>query len=208
MLPLYFKSNKHTTADWKPLTLSFVLWGGWGERKRERAGHDGKGEERREASLFPLPLPIVPRALSIIVDYWYFDGDTQREPLRRREPPGNEEWTGSQPSVISAFRGRSWRTIAIFRGNSSNAFFLRSAALGKSCMLHIDYFIERAWLWHLIRSICWGMWKLTSCAHSYQFVLKLVLLFVINFRIPGHLLESLWMTSMLFVIPRPGLKCK
>ena len=26
-----------------------MLWGGWGERKRERAGHDGKGEERREA---------------------------------------------------------------------------------------------------------------------------------------------------------------
>ena len=24
-----------------------MLWGGWGERKRERAGHDGKGEERR-----------------------------------------------------------------------------------------------------------------------------------------------------------------
>ena len=41
----------------------FVLWGGWGERKRERAGHDGKGEERREARRFPLP--IVPRALSI-----------------------------------------------------------------------------------------------------------------------------------------------
>ena len=31
----------------------FVLWGGWGERKRERAGHDG------------FPLSIVPRALSI-----------------------------------------------------------------------------------------------------------------------------------------------
>ena len=31
---------------------------------------------------------------------------------------------------------------------------------------------------------------------------------VINFRIPGHVLESLWMTSMLFVIPRSGLKCK
>ena len=31
-----------------------MLLGGWGERKRERAGHDGKGEERREAvSLFP-----------------------------------------------------------------------------------------------------------------------------------------------------------
>ena len=25
-----------------------MLWGGWGERKRERAGHDGKGEERHE----------------------------------------------------------------------------------------------------------------------------------------------------------------
>ena len=29
---------------------AFVLWGGWGERKRKRAGHDGKEEERREAS--------------------------------------------------------------------------------------------------------------------------------------------------------------
>ena len=26
-----------------------MLRGGWGERKRERAGNDGKGEERREA---------------------------------------------------------------------------------------------------------------------------------------------------------------
>ena len=34
----------------------FVLWEGWGGRKRERAGQDGKGEERREApavALFP-----------------------------------------------------------------------------------------------------------------------------------------------------------
>ena len=43
---------------------AFVLWGGWGESKRERAGHD---------------------RLCIFFDYWYFDGDTQREPLRRRE---------------------------------------------------------------------------------------------------------------------------
>ena len=56
----------------KPVALStsllrrgrFVLWGGWGERKIERAGHDGKGEERTEDfRLFPLP--IAPRALSI-----------------------------------------------------------------------------------------------------------------------------------------------
>ena len=56
----------------KPVALStspllrglFVLWGGLGERKRERAGHDGRGEERTEAfRLFSLP--IAPRALSI-----------------------------------------------------------------------------------------------------------------------------------------------
>ena len=32
----------------------FVSWGGWGERKRERARHDGKGKERREAPAFSL----------------------------------------------------------------------------------------------------------------------------------------------------------
>ena len=93
----------------------------------------------------------------------------------RYRDPGNEEWTGSQPrNVIRAFRERTWRTIAIFRGNSSNASFLRSAALGKRCILHIECFIKSAWLWHLIRSSCWGMRKLTSCAHSCQLVVKLV----------------------------------
>ena len=47
-----------------------------------------------------------------------------------------------------AFCERSFkRTIAdILRRNSSNAFFFRSAALGKSCILYIEYFIESAWL--------------------------------------------------------------
>ena len=51
-----------------------VLWGGWGERKRERKGHDGKGKERRETSGSRLfPLPVVPYALSIVFfDYCYF----------------------------------------------------------------------------------------------------------------------------------------
>ena len=31
-----------------------MLRGGCGERKRERAGHDGKGKERREAPAFSL----------------------------------------------------------------------------------------------------------------------------------------------------------
>ena len=52
------------------------MWEDWGERKRERAGHDGKGEE--PSSLRP------PRALYFF-DYCYFYRDTQREDLRGRE---------------------------------------------------------------------------------------------------------------------------
>ena len=80
----------------------------------------------------------------------------------------------SQPrNVISAFRERGRRTIAIFSGSLSNAFFLRTAALGKRCILRMEYFIESGWLWHLIRSICWGKRKLTPCAHScLQLLLK------------------------------------
>ena len=115
------------------------------------------------------------------------------------------EVSQSQPrNVFSAFRERSWR----FRGNSSNAFFLRSAALGKRCILHIEYFIESSWLWHLIRSSCWGMRKLTSCPYSCLQLQVKTRFIVINFRIPGHSLASLWMTSMLFVIPWSGLKRK
>ena len=40
-----------------------MLWGGWGERKRERAGLDGKGTERRDRGSRLFPLPIVPRAV-------------------------------------------------------------------------------------------------------------------------------------------------
>ena len=42
-----------TKWRWFPLLGGglFVLWGGWGERKRERAGHDGKG--KREERLPP-----------------------------------------------------------------------------------------------------------------------------------------------------------
>ena len=79
--------GKPVVLSTSPLRRSlFVLWGGWAERKRERAGCNGKGEERTEAfRLFPLP--IAPRALSIFFffDYCYFYRDTQWEPLWRRE---------------------------------------------------------------------------------------------------------------------------
>ena len=44
----------HPSYSSLPRRDLFVLWGGWGERKREGAGHDGKGEERREAPAFSL----------------------------------------------------------------------------------------------------------------------------------------------------------
>jgi len=56
----------------------------------------------------------------------------------------NESEVSQERNVISAFRERSRRTIAIFSGGLSNAFFLRSAALGKRCILHMEYFIESA----------------------------------------------------------------
>ena len=45
-----------TKWRWFPLLSRglFVLWGDWGDRKRERTGHDGKRKERREAPAFSL----------------------------------------------------------------------------------------------------------------------------------------------------------
>ena len=54
-----------------------------GERKRERAGHDGKGKKRREAPAFSL-FPSFP-ARFLFFDYCYFYWDALRGPLRRRE---------------------------------------------------------------------------------------------------------------------------
>ena len=47
-----------------------MLWGGWGERKREHAGHDGKGEERREAPSSHCP----PRAYYFLIIVIFLKG--------------------------------------------------------------------------------------------------------------------------------------
>ena len=95
----------------------FVLWGGWGERKRESAGHDGKGEERREAvSLFPSS-PARFLFFRLLIFWW----DTQREPLRRRElqrrnsPPGEAKRTAESFQIESGvpnwFRRRTFHVL-------------------------------------------------------------------------------------------------
>ena len=57
----------------------------WGERKRERAGHDGKGKARRaRGPLFSL-FPSSPARFLFFSIIATFNRDTQREPLQRRE---------------------------------------------------------------------------------------------------------------------------
>ena len=71
-------------------TGRFVLWAGWGERKRERAGHDGKGKERKKERFPPFPSSRgSPRAFYFF-DYCYFYWDALREFLRRRQLFCNE----------------------------------------------------------------------------------------------------------------------
>ena len=57
-----------------------MLWGGRGERKRERARHNGKGK-----GLPPFPSSHRPQRAFYFFDYSCFYRDTLREPLRRRE---------------------------------------------------------------------------------------------------------------------------
>ena len=136
-----------------------------------------------------------------------------------------------------AFCERSFkRTIAdILRRNSSNAFFFRSAALGKSCVLHIEYFKESAWLTYDRVAEVWKL-SLPGVPRFFEFELELESawwrylirpscwdvsgsfpgsfasarvytrsMVILN----GHLLASLlWMRSMLIVIPRSALKRK
>ena len=68
----------------------FVLWAGWGKRKRERAENDEKGKQRRDAPAFSL-FPSSPTSFLFFFfsDDCYFYRDTQHEPLRRRENQKN-----------------------------------------------------------------------------------------------------------------------
>ena len=89
--------------------------------------------------------------------------------------PGNEgirnELEVSQDVIAFCERSKN-RAINILRRNSSNRFFLRSAALGKSCILHIECFIESAQLWYFIRPSCLiEVWKISLpvCSRYIQY---------------------------------------
>ena len=75
LLALHFRQHTLSSAE-------ASLWcREAGEReKKESAGHDGKGKERKGFSLFPSS-----PARYLFFDYCYFYRDTQGEPLRRRE---------------------------------------------------------------------------------------------------------------------------
>ena len=92
-----------------------MLWGGWGERNRERAGHDWKEKERREAPAFSL-FPSFP-ARFLFFDYCYFYWDTLREHLRRRQLFCNklgERQRARFPYSISAFSPPKFYIIIVF----------------------------------------------------------------------------------------------
>ena len=77
----------------------FVLWGGWGERKRERAGHDRKGKERRDSRL--VPFPIFPRALSIFPIIANFIGIPSRSLSERATTPLRPcGWLGTFSALV------------------------------------------------------------------------------------------------------------
>ena len=94
-----------------------MLWGGWGERKRERAGHDGKGEERREApavSLFPsfparfLFLSIIDILMGIPSGSLCGGESDQKEMVR------SEYWiTETKMAAFSRFTSRHVRNVFI-----------------------------------------------------------------------------------------------
>ena len=105
-----------------------MLWRGWGERKRERAEHDGKGKERGRVpafSLFPSS-----HARFLFFDYCYFYRDTQRELLRRREGSSKERLRGpfllgkfTSVKTSSAKRFKSLKFFAFSCKNDHHTYF-------------------------------------------------------------------------------------
>ena len=75
-----------------------MLWGGWGERKRKRAGSPAR---------------------FLFFRLFYFDGDTQREPLRRRELASGEAArkdlteTGNRARKVSGTQGAFLATLPL-----------------------------------------------------------------------------------------------
>ena len=110
------------------------------------------------------PTPTITFLMVRCCSFWlsgYRHASHSVEPWER----GDQECTAISQD-FTAFRERSYkRTINILWRSSSNAFFLRSAALGKSCILNKEYFIESAWSLYSIRQGCWSTKNLMTISH-------------------------------------------
>ena len=70
------------------------------------------GEKEKESARGTTPARFL-----FFVDYWYFDGDTQREPLRRRE------WNDQNLSLLGTGNGKAINsTISVRTGARSSLF--------------------------------------------------------------------------------------
>ena len=64
----------------------FVLWGGWGRKKKRERGARWEGERKKRGSrLFPLPIDPRARFFFFSIIAIFIARDTRRETLRRRE---------------------------------------------------------------------------------------------------------------------------
>ena len=79
----------------------FVLWGDWGERKREHAGHSHRP----------------PRAFYFF-HHCYFYRDTQWEPLWRRELPDLYRWWGQHCIMTIQLFWHVFLVVLLLLGNA------------------------------------------------------------------------------------------
>ena len=102
--------------------VSLCCWGAVEKKKRQRAGNNGKGEERREAFSRLSPLPIVPRALSIFSIIAIFIG------IPSRNLCGEESWNADRVHPCCALWKRGFLDQATsschFRVGSREPTFL------------------------------------------------------------------------------------
>ena len=126
------------------------MWGGRGQRKRERVGHHGKGKG------FPLfPSSHRPPRAFYFFDYCYFYRDIQREPLRRRrvlkyvafekrlKEGGKKSRGGSQECKVTKAGGLN-PLLPLKRSELNHATDMMEEYKGMAAMLFLSFKFVRS----------------------------------------------------------------